>query len=275
MGLGKARWAEADTRFWADVEAIEHESGGLLCFAAKNLKTGELVMRNGEHKCRTASVIKLPILVHVGLSVEEGAFGWEDGLVLEKKEKVPGSGILTQLTDGLQISLWDACVLMTVLSDNTATNMVLEHVGGVMPVNARMRSLGLEVTTCFRKVYAPDIVPNPYGLGVSTPLEMLLLLEKLVKGDVGSSTLSKTLLGVLANQQYREGIPRYLPGEWRYAGKTGAIDEARNDVGVVTDEEGNSYILSVFCQELRQVCWTVDNPGTVAIAKLAKRLLCG
>ncbi|CEK15162.1 beta-lactamase class A [Chthonomonas calidirosea] len=268
-----ARLVTPDERFWADVAAIEKASTGVLCFAAEDLQTRKVVQHNAEHKCRTASVIKLPILVHVGLEVTEGRRAWEEPLVLTDKEKVPGSGILSQLTAGLQLTLRDVCVLMIVLSDNTATNMIIEHIGGVNPINARMRALGLETTTCFRKVYARDALPNPYGLGVTTPREMLQLLEMIATGSLGSEALCEEFLAILSKQHYRDCIPRYLPEEWRYAGKTGSIDEARNDVGIVTDAVGNRFALALFCQELQVVCWTADNPGEIALAQLAKRLL--
>ncbi|HLI48404.1 MAG TPA: serine hydrolase [Chthonomonas sp.] len=268
-----ARLVVPDERFWADIAAIERASTGVLCFAAEDLQTGAIVQYNAEHKCRTASVIKLPILVHVGLSIEEGRLAWDEPLVLTDAEKVPGSGILSQLTAGLRLTLRDVCVLMIVLSDNTATNMIIEHVGGVNPINERMRSIGLEITTCFRKVYARDALPNPYGLGVTTPWEMLRLLEMIARGKLGSEALCEEFLAILSKQHYRDCIPRYLPEEWRYAGKTGSIDEARNDVGIVTDAEGNRFALALFCQELQVVRWTADNPGEVALARLSKRLL--
>ncbi len=269
----QSRFAGDDATFQADVAEIERTSGGQLCFVARDLQTGATLMRNAERKCKTASVIKLPILVHVALAVHEGELSWEEPLTLTDEEKVGGSGVLTQLTAGLHISLRDVCTLMTVVSDNTGTNMVIERVG-IESINARMRSLGLPVTTCFRKAYSPDTEESkPYGLGVTTPAEMLRLLTLLTEGKIGNAEISQDILKIMEGQHYRDCIPRLLPEEWKYAGKTGAIDPVRNDVGLVTTPTGDRYALSLFCQDLPIVQWTADNPGMIALARLARRIL--
>jgi beta-lactamase class A len=267
------QFAAPDDAFFADVAAIERGSGGQISFAARDLQTGATLEYHAERKCKTASVIKLPILTHVALGVAEGALRWDEMLTLTEAEKVPGAGVLTQLTAGLAISLRDVCMLMTILSDNTGTNMVLERVG-ISPINARMRSLGLPVTTCFRKGYASDEgTDNPYGWGVTTPMEMRHLLTLLAEGQVGDGVVSADIMSFLAEQHYRDSIPRFLPADWKYAGKTGGLDQVRNDVGIVTTPDGSRYALALFCQELPTVLWTPENPGELALARLAHRIL--
>ncbi len=255
------------------VRELERECGGTLHFAVKDLQNGDMAVWNSSHKCKTASVIKLPILAHVAYCVREGSLTWEEPLTLTDAEKVDGSGVLTQLTAGLQLSLRDVCALMTIVSDNTATNMVIEHVG-VDAINARMRSFNLPITTCFRKAYSPDTeASKEYGLGVTTPEEMLRLLVRLADNESGDESTNKDILNILAGQFYRDAIPRLLPADWKYMGKTGAIDAVRNDVGLVESGDGNRYALALFCQNLPVVQWTADNPGLLALAKLTHRLL--
>src|SRR5205823_2672570 len=86
---------------------------GEISLAAKDLRTGEAVYVHADRKCASASVIKLPILVHVVLAGEEGLLSLDEPLSLRDEDKVPGSGILTQLSAGLRITILDACVLMT------------------------------------------------------------------------------------------------------------------------------------------------------------------
>lgn len=257
----------------ADVAQIERDCGGLLCFAFHDFQTGETLRYRADHKCKTASVIKFPMLVHVAMAVQEGVLTWDEPFVLTDAEKVGGSGVLTQLSQGLTLSLRDVCVLMTIVSDNTGTNMIIERLG-VEPINARMRSLGLPVTTLFRKSYSEDTPESkPYGLGVTTPEEMLRLLILLAEDKTGGEAASREMLAMMKAQHYRDGIPRLLPADWTYAGKTGAIDPVRNDVGLVTAPDGRRFALSLFSQELPQVLWTADNPGLLALAKLSRRLL--
>lgn len=257
----------------AAVERIEAESGGLLAFAFQDLQTGAQQFYRAEHRCQTASVIKFPMLVHVALSVLEGTLDWNEKLTLTAEEKVGGSGILTSLTVGTEWTLRDLCVLMTIVSDNTATNMIIERLG-VEPINARIRALGLPLTTLYRKSYAPDTeASREYGLGMTTPQEMLTLLTALAEGRIGSPEVGQDLLKMMEGQHYRDGIPRYLPEGWKYAGKTGSVNAVRNDVAVVTAPDSRRFALALFCQQLQKILWTADNPALIALAHLAHLLL--
>lgn len=257
----------------AAVERIEAESGGLLAFALQDLQTGRQRLYRAHHRCQTASVIKLPMLVHVALAVQEGTLNWSDRLTLTEAEKVGGSGVLTQLTAGTEWTLRDLCVLMTIVSDNTATNMIIEHLG-IEPINARMRALGMPLTTLYRKSYAPDTdASREYGLGMTTPQEMLDLLLLLAEEKIGDAAVSGEIVKILAAQNYRDGIPRYLPEDWKYAGKTGSVNAVRNDVALVTAPDGRRFALAFFCQQLTRIQWTADNPAQIALARLAQRLL--
>lgn len=261
-----------ETAFFTDVAQIEHDCGGSLAFAVRDLQTGQTIRFRGDRKCKTASVIKLPILVHVAMAVQEGTLSWNETLTLTAEEKVDGSGVLTQLQTGLRLTLRDVCVLMTIVSDNTGTNMVIEHLG-TAAINARMRALGLPITTCQRKAYAPDTEETKeFGLGVTTPDEMLTLLTLLAENRLGGEATCAEMLAILSEQHYRDAIPRMIPEDWKYAGKTGAINPVRNDVGIVTAPDGSRFALALFCQELPVVNWTCDNPGLLALARLTRRL---
>jgi beta-lactamase class A len=264
-------WSDPTLR--ADIEAIELQAGGELCLSARNLQTGDCVRYRSDRPCKTASVIKLPILIHVAMAVHEGTLRWHDPLTLTDEEKVGGSGVLNQLTAGLPLTLKDACVLMTIVSDNTATNMLIELLG-VEPVNARMRSLGLPLTTLYRKAYTPDTeASKPYGLGMTTPDEMADLLVMLAEGKVANPEVSGQIRAILSGQTLRDAIPRWLPPDWKYAGKTGGVDGVRNDVGLITNPTGRQYALALFCQQLHDLRWSADNHGLVALASLTHRLL--
>jgi beta-lactamase class A len=259
-----------------ELARVVEECPGELCLAAADLSTGRTIELNADRKCATASVIKLPILVHVLLLAEEGVFSLEETVALTNEEKVPGSGILTHLSAGLVLPIRDLCILMTALSDNTATNMLLERVG-IAPVNARMRDLGLRETTVFRKAYSPDNPVSPenarYGFGVTTPREMLRLLTELYAGRTGTPETSAAMRAILAKQQHRDGIPRLLPAGCLFEGKSGAVDLVRNDVGLVTLPDGRTFALALFCNGLPAPLWTADNPGTLAIARAARAII--
>jgi len=258
------------------VEEIAAEFEGEISLAAKDLGTGETIGLHPARKCATASVIKLPILVHALLLAEEGLLDLDAPLELKESDKTPGSGILTLLSAGLRITKRDACVLMTALSDNTATNMLLDGVG-IEPVNERMRALGLRDTLLFRKVFSTgkpvSAANHKYGLGVTTPRDMLRLLCAIHAGEVGSEETSARIRSILGRQQHRDSIPRLLPSGVKFQGKSGAIDAARNDVGIVTLEDGREIAMAIFCQKIPRPLWTSDNPGHLAIARLAREVI--
>ena len=118
---------------------------------AKNLDTGETYGLNPDERVRTASTIKIAVMIEAFARVAEGKAKWTDEVILTKEKKVSGSGILGELSDGLKLTLRDAVNLMMILSDNTATNLVLD-VLTTDAVNARMESLGFKQIKIMRKV---------------------------------------------------------------------------------------------------------------------------
>jgi beta-lactamase class A len=258
------------------IRRIAAELDGEVALAVKDLTTGRTLAYHADRKCPTASVIKLPILVHTLLLAREGALSLEETVTLTDADKTPGSGILTHLSAGLKLTLRDACMLMIALSDNTATNLVLDRIG-IEGVNERMRELGLLRTKLFRKVYSCDPPVSEenrrYGLGVTTPREMVRLLTWIYEGRVGDTDTCAHIRHFLGAQQYRDGIPRLLPSHYLYQGKSGAVDRVRNDIGYVIVAGGPTIALAIFCQKLRTVLWTEDNPALLTIAKLSQEIV--
>ena len=92
-------------------------------------------------------------------------------------------------------------------------------------------------------------------------------------GQIGDAETSHTIRSILAKQHYRDAIPRYLPAGCKFEGKSGATDHVRNDAGIVTTEDGLEIAMAIFVSEIPDVLWTADNPGQLAIARLAKLIV--
>src|ERR1041384_2778709 len=133
------------------VKTLVSSFKGKVSLFAKNLDTGETYALNADERVRTASTIKIAVMIEAFARVTEGKIKWTDEVVLTKEKKVSGSGILSELSDGLQLTLRDAVNLMMILSDNTATNLVLDLLT-TDAVNARMESLGFKQIKIMRKV---------------------------------------------------------------------------------------------------------------------------
>jgi len=136
-----------DSRMRAEIAPFK----GKVFLYAKNLDTGQTYSFNGDERVRTASTIKVAVMIEAFARVSEGRAKWTDELVLTKAARYGGSGILPELSDGLRLTLQDAVRLMMILSDNTATNLVLDYLT-TDAVNDRMNSLGFKATRIMRRV---------------------------------------------------------------------------------------------------------------------------
>jgi beta-lactamase class A len=257
---------------------------GTVSIFAKNLDTGATFALRPDDRVRTASTIKLPILCATFQAVREGRVKWTDLTTLRAEDKVSGSGILGEFSDEMKFPLVDLAHLMIVLSDNTATNLVLDNVTADY-VNDYMDKLGLKGTRSMRKVRGDgadlktpsgfskaglDPDNKKYGLGSSTPREMVILLERIEKGEIVSPEASKEIIKILKRQRDNNGIARRM-GETVVANKAGALDHLRSDVGIVY-AKGSRIAMAITCEDVPKIDWTSDNEGLLLIAKIAEIL---
>ncbi len=252
---------------------------GRVSLFAKNLDTGAVYTFGGDDQVPTASTIKLAVMVEVFGRVAEGKAKWTDELELTKEKKVGGAGILPEFTDGLRLTLRDGVTLMMVLSDNTATNLVID-VLTADAVNARMESLGLKETRLMRRVFGGGESVDGrkeenkrFGLGRTSAREMVTLMEKLERGEIVSPAASKEMLEIMKREQGTNGIWRGH-GRVPKATKSGALDALRSNVGIIYHPRGR-IAMAVTCSEMQDVNWTVDNPALLLMSRLSEILIEG
>jgi beta-lactamase class A len=221
-------------------------------------------------------------------AVAKGDARWDELLTLSSAEKVSGSGVLgSEFSDGVRLPLRDVANLMIVLSDNTATNMILERIGADR-VNTVMDRLGLRTTRSLRKIRGDgSVLKSPsgwsaagrlpenqrYGIGISTPRDMVTLLEKLERGEAVSPEASREMLAILKRCQDDTGLRRRIGGV-PVASKSGALDALRSDVGIVYGKDAR-VAMAITVEGIPAVDYTPDNAGSVLIADLAKMLVEG
>ena len=244
---------------------------------AKNLDTGKEYVLRADEQVRTASTIKLPIMTEVFRQISTGKQKWTDEFVLTKEKKQAGSGVLSEFSDGTKIDLRTALNLMIVVSDNTATNLILEKITADS-VNDFMDVLGLKQTRSLRKIGGGgDSKANSdprlklFGIGVSSPRDMVRLLEMLEKGEVVSKEASGEMLAILRRQQYKDGIGRNLPDTVPSASKSGALDRLRSDVGIIYTRRGR-IAMAITVDDMMEVAYTQENPGLKMIWRLSEIL---
>ena len=173
------------------VAAYEGAKQGVVGYAVHNLDTGERLSYRGGETFPTASLIKVPILVTLFDLVEKKAIALDDPITILKIDQVPGSGQLQHLRPGVTIRVGDAARYMITISDNTATNLLLDRVA-MRRVWEKMEALGLPHTKVHSKTFqrftsvAMDSSVK-YGLGVTTPDEMAALYARLAAGTAVSA----------------------------------------------------------------------------------------
>jgi len=257
---------------------------GATSLYAKNLDSGATYGIRDNEKVRTASTIKLAIMATVFDSIAKGRAKWTDKLTLRDSDKVGGTGIIREFDDGTRLDIRDLVHVMIVLSDNTATNLLLDKFPAET-VNSFMDSLGLPNTRSMRKVLIDGNPPSGFsaagrleenkrfGLGSTTPHEMVTLIERMERRELVSPDASREMIAILKRQQWRNGIARRT-GDLPVANKTGSLNLMRSDVGIVYSH-GGRIAIAITVDDLQKVDYSADNPGDIFISDLTGMLLEG
>ncbi len=275
----------------SQLNAIAAKHHGKVALFAENLKTGETVALDPDAPVPTASVIKLTILLEALDEIRDGHASLDEKIVLDKDNQVGGSGVLGLMDAPLTLTLKDALTLMIVVSDNTATNLMIDRFG-LDKINAHTRALGLKDTYLYKKVFKPAAAAVPadqpkFGLGKTTAREMAKVVARIGLCQLGTAArpavpsdaaLCDAALTMLRDQFYRDGIPRYIEGMdssvsgSAIANKTGAVDAARSDVALVASKNG-LIVVSAFTYANADHSYSSDDEGDVTIAKLGRAIV--
>jgi beta-lactamase class A len=248
-----------------------------------NVTTGEEVGRDADRPMPTASVFKLPLLVEVFRQVEEGTLDLDDRVEFRAEDVVMGSGILRDFRPGLQPSLFDLAMMMTIVSDNSATNMLLDRVGGYERVNATMRDLGLPSIALKRRIQFGEITTNR-SLAEAAPRDLMQLMVWLAREELISPAASRAMRDILGRQRYLEQAPRFI-AHHRYAGdygvdqsihihnKTGMMAGMRADTGLIAISPDAEIAYSVVNDAGSDTSFREEHPGDVTNALIGRVLI--
>ena len=221
--------AEAVKQIGALVKAFQGQMG----VAAIDLGTGETIAVNADARFPTASTIKTAVMIEAWQQAADGRLSMDTPITLRETDKVAGAGVLRGLHDGLVLTVSDLVHLMIVLSDNTATNLLIGRLGTAR-VNERLESYGLKETKLFRPTFRDgraDVLPElerEFGLGMTTPREMARLMAIIAEGKAVNRSASDAMLATLRRQQDRAMIPRLISGSMtriQIGNKTGTDEE--------------------------------------------------
>ena len=232
-----------------------------------------------------ASVIKVAIMAEAYRQAEAGLLSLGDPLPVLAEEVADGSGVLKYLHPGLPLTVADAVELMIIVSDNTATNLLVRRLGAGA-VNASMDALGFTQTRAAGPIRTANADVPLAQMSRTTPREMAGLLALLAAGTLVSAAASAAMIETLEHQLYADMLPRHLPLTYyperlglrempvRIAHKTGGLSGVRNDVGIVRAQTAAGLRTMVFSAFTADVAdhelWTVENVGARAVAEVAR-----
>lgn len=213
--------------------------GGRLGVVVHDLESGERIAVDADAPFTSASVIKLPVLMTVLAGATGPALG--DRLPIADADRVDGTGIIADLVDLRELSVRDLCTAMIALSDNTATNVLINAVG-MAAVRDWSAAAGLRATSLVRLMR--DTEAQARGLeNTMSPDDAAVLLAGLARGELAGPDATAFALDALHRQRYNDRLPRLLPAGVRVAHKTGELPGVRHDVGLLYGPDGRPPIV--------------------------------
>jgi beta-lactamase class A len=241
------------------IEAVEAQGG--TAGVAIITPEGERFSHNGGKVFRSASTVKIPVMVEIFRLIEQGELDPTDLIVLGDDDHVPGSGVLAHLHEGLELTLDDLLYLMISISDNSATNMLVD-LAGLEAINATMRDLGMVESSMNRRMLGRTPRPDePENWATSDDYAAAMLA--IINDTAASPASCAAMRDLLAKQQNTARISRHLPEGTRWGSKTGSLPGVVNDVGFITGPSG-TLVIACYLNGL-------DEPdGEVAIGAIAK-----
>lgn len=259
-----------------ELERIVAGHRGVMGICVKNVKTGEQISINGSEPFPTASTIKLAVMTTAFDRLARGAGPFRDYYdtrVYDAASSASGSGFLRQFREGSRVELKELLHFMITVSDNTATNMLVEWMDGLDPVNDWLKEHGFTVTrmnsTIGGRIIADREGRRTWGLGVTTPDEMGRLMEMILNGEAGTTSTTDEMLRLLGHQYFDGGIASQVPPTAWVGSKSGSVNDSRSDVAIVASP-GGTYILSVYTKENKDQRWTRENEAEKAIQAVSR-----
>jgi beta-lactamase class A len=237
-GKHKVLWQKLQ----ASIQEVDQHLDGVMGVAIEDLTSGDHFLLHQDEVFAQASSIKIAVLANLYLQAQHGQLKLTDLYTVQSSDLVPDSDIMGGLTPGVtRLTLRDLATMMVAVSDNSATNVLIDRVG-IENVNAMLDSLALAHTRLRRKMM--DLEAAKEGReNISTPQEMMTLFEAIYHGKILNQESAADFFNLLSTNK-NSWIPRDLPADLKVANKPGALEAVRNDSGIVF-VAGRPYVICV------------------------------
>jgi beta-lactamase class A len=258
-----------------DVVKMFADGKGKFAVAFKDLQTGEQLLINAHKNFHAASTMKTPVMIEVYKQAAAGKFAMSDSVIIKNEfaSILDGSAYSLDVGDDTEADLYknlgkkrtiaDLTYDMIIVSSNLATNLIIEYVDA-KNVTQTMRDLGAPDIHVLRGV--EDQKAFDAGLSNSTTAyDLMVIFEKIAKGEAVSATASEAMINTLLDQKYNDIIPVHLPKDVKVAHKTGSITGVHHDSGIVFLPDGRKYSLVLLSKELEDF-----DEGTALLARVSE-----
>ena len=231
------------TKFRSDLQRLATAASGVVGISVIDLSSGQRFDVNESLMFPQGSAIKIPILIELFRRADRGELKLSDRLPVQRNNQVGGSGLLQYFSDGgSELSLHDLAIAMVVLSDNSATNVLIDRLG-MERVSQTMAEMGARQTKLQRKMIRPEESARG-NENLSTPKEAADLMARIARCDLPVSAAScariRAILEIPKSGAFRDAIPASVPVAW----KPGGIEGAQTAWGLV-NVPGGPYVIAI------------------------------
>ncbi len=263
-----------------DLRAISDGYSGACTWAVADLTAGEQIGHRENEVMPTASLLKLPVLAALYKAVADGRLRLNDRTTYRAEHRTLGSGVLSKLSFGVEMTVRDAAVLMMTISDNSATNICIDLVG-IDAVNALMDQFGLPSTRLLRRLGDAGIGRDARNMSLSSAVDTVRLLSMIARHECVSADASEDMLRIMRRCDYRHELSAELPwNEMNMLGddpslawvaeKGGSFLNGVRTSGAIFKSPSGYFAMSAFCEAGTSPGTGRGSEGNVTLGRLGK-----
>lgn len=265
--------ARIPARLEKKILSVVNEFHGEMGVSFHHLRKKDFIEIRSDEIFPTASTIKLGILCEVFNQLDENKLQYYSTTTYSTTRRIGGAGFLQNYEDGRSVELKEAIHFMITVSDNIATNMVIDWVGGFEPVNKWLIDHGFQETRSLTYIGGGkawnEEMAKQWGIGKTTPREMRLLMEMITQGKAGSQASCDEMMRIMSHQYFDGVMPEAIPPGVFIASKSGAISSSRSEVIYVNSPSG-PYVVSVYTKNNADKQWTNNNEAEIALRNISE-----
>ena len=260
-----------DHRLQMQIENLVKNFHGEIGVYVHDLSKNKIASLNADTIFPTASIVKIPILLGIMHKIETGELDYHQRLTYtDSLFYNEGDDILSSFKNGATIELSKVMMLMLTISDNCASLWLQGLAGGGITINQLLDSLGIQDTRVNSRTLGREANRALYGWGQTTPKEISVIMERIVKGEILSKQSDEKMVRLLGRQYWDEEALSQIPPSVFAADKNGAVDGSRDEVVYVNGK--HPYIFSIFTKNIKDQSWETNNEAWVLTRKLSALL---